>query len=108
MLMYRVKDRARSRPYGPPTIDEGWIVQQWDKQGGLCFYSGEAMELLSGPRLVTVERLDVRAGYTDDNCVLACFCVNMMRGSVPIEEFVWWCDRISANCPDKKEPEKTS
>lgn len=97
VLMWRVRDRAKKRPYGPPTLSAGWIVQQWDRQLGRCFYSGTPMSLQPGPCLVTVERLNVNDGYTPENCVLACFCVNMMRGSVPIPEFKWWCEQIAQN-----------
>lgn len=105
VLMKRVRDRSRVRAFGRTLLSEGWVVRQWDKQRGRCFYSGEAMSLLSGPKLVTVERLDVNLGYVPDNCVLACFCINMMRGSVPIEEFVWWCAKVASNAASEgKEP----
>jgi hypothetical protein len=86
-------------------------VQQWDKQHGRCYYSGVPLELNSGPFLVTIERLDVSQGYTQENCVLACLCINMMRGSVPIPEFKWWCDQVAKNKDlkaVKPPPEKVS
>lgn len=97
VIMWRIRDRARLRRKGAATINPGWIVQQWDKQGGRCYYSNVAMELRSSPYLVTVERLDVSKGYTPENCVLAALCINMMRGSVPIPEFKWWCQRVAEN-----------
>lgn len=94
MMVKWSKDRARIKSFAF-SLTEGWIVAQWDKQKGRCFYSGEPMELQSGPRLVTVERLDVGKGYEPENCVLACLRINMMRASIPMGEFVWWCHRVA-------------
>lgn len=99
VLIRRGKERAKKRGFDNISLTEGWVVAQWDKQQGLCFYSGEPMELNSGPRLVTVERLDVGRGYEKGNCVLACLCVNMMRASIHTGEFTWWCGRVAENSP---------
>ncbi len=109
VLVKRARDRARRRGFDNVSLTEGWVVAQWDKQGGNCFYSGEAMELSSGPYLVTVERLNVAKGYEPENCVLACLCVNMMRASIPMGEFKWWCAKVAKNAPMRAViPEKTS
>lgn len=85
-------------------IDDAWVVAQWDKQRGRCFYSGVPMTLGHGPCLVTVERLDCEVGYTVDNCVLASQQVNMMRRRTPISEFVWWCQQVSMFAPEAPTP----
>lgn len=98
-----VKARKRGTPH-EIDIDPAWVVSQWDKQRGRCFYSGVPMTLGHGPCLVTVERLDCERGYTVDNCVLASQQVNMMRRRTPISEFVWWCQQVSAFAPEDPTP----
>lgn len=104
VLQYRCKDRgkklaARGIPQPIEPLTSEWILQQWEIQAGACFYSGVPMETKSGPRLVTVERLDTKKGYDMDNCVLACFAVNMMRRHMVPGEFTWWCDQVSKSSP---------
>jgi hypothetical protein len=105
VLVLRCKSRTtkgikQGKNYQKSIVTEGWVVHQWDLQGGLCYYSGVPMDMSPGPTLVTVERLDPKQGYAKENCVLACLCVNMMRGQIPREEFVWWCGEVAKNAPE--------
>ncbi len=99
VLVKRARERAKKRGFDRVSLTVDWVVDQWNLQEGRCFYAGQPMEMSSGPRLVTVERMDVSRGYEPENCVLACLCVNMMRGSIPPGQFTWWCGEVAKNSP---------
>lgn len=104
LLFWRSRERSRKLARkgvgdGSGSLSRDWVIKQWESQGGKCFYSGVLMNTGSGPALVTIERLDTTLGYQEDNCVLACYAVNMMRRYTPPEEFTWWCNQVAKNSP---------
>jgi hypothetical protein len=76
------------------------LLTKWYKQDGKCFYSGFPMGLI-GKRddVVSLDRVDPPQGYTDQNTVLCCYRVNMMKHTASTKDFVIWCKRISALHP---------
>jgi hypothetical protein len=58
------------------------------KQNGKCFYSGHTLEFEPGTRnKLTLDRIDSSKGYTHDNVVLCSYVVNIMKGSMSVNEF---------------------
>jgi hypothetical protein len=57
-------------------LTEQDIKQQYDKQNGICYYSGIKMNINNNHWKISLERLDTDKGYTKDNIVLCCFELN--------------------------------
>lgn len=72
------------------------LIGVWEKQKGLCFYSGVPMKYSGDgtPESVSLERVDSNKGYTPDNVVLCCTIVNRMKSDLPHSEFLRWCKAI--------------
>jgi len=87
--------RMRALRLGPITLDQ--LKAKWDQQQGICHYSGERMTFTGGDdTLVSVDRVDSNLGYTNENTVLCCYQVNIMKNTTEKEKFILWCKRISS------------
>ena len=84
-------------------LDYTWVLAQRDLQGNKCYYTGREMVWSTGlideikrmnPFAVTVERLDSTRPYVKDNCVLACWRSNCMKGDGTYEELILFCSAI--------------
>ena len=77
----------------------------YDKQEGLCRYSGLPMTFIkdgTGYHLtnISIDRIDNSIGYTEDNVCLVCLAVNMMKYTLDLNELVDWCKLIASNNKD--------
>jgi hypothetical protein len=70
------------------------LKDQYAKQKGLCFYTGEPMKVCS------VDRVDSDRGYQPDNIVMCERYVNVFRGDIPVTDFLKLCHRISRAHPE--------
>jgi hypothetical protein len=87
--------RMRALRLGPITLDQ--LKAKWDQQQGICYYSGERMTFAGGDdTLVSVDRIDSNLGYTNENTVLCCYQVNIMKNTTEKEKFVLWCKRVAS------------
>lgn len=86
----------------PCDIDPLWVVTQWYKQGGRCYFSGRPMVTTSGQRLASLDRINSAKGYTTKNTVLVAVIVNTMKSNLKVEEFLDWCSAVSES-QSKKE-----
>jgi hypothetical protein len=73
-----------------------------EEQDGLCALSGVELTciLKKGERCWTNASLDrIEAGglYTKDNVQLVCTSLNMWRGDLPLDQFIWWCKKVAEN-----------
>ncbi len=86
-------------------IDLDHIVELWNKQKGKCYYTGLDMELKScfkiensetktNKMIVSIDRKNSSLGYTKDNVVLCCWCVNNIKQDLTIEELKYWASLI--------------
>lgn len=81
-------------------IDDGDVVGLWIKQEGKCALTGEVMSLdksgrLTGaPHAMSIDRIDSNRSYTMDNIHLVCRMVNLMKSTLTVEDFGWWCQRV--------------
>jgi hypothetical protein len=72
------------------------LDQQYERQAGLCAFSGLPMggDFGSGRR-PSIDRIDQAKGYIDGNFQFVCAAVNMMRNKLGEEEFIAWCHVIA-------------
>lgn len=71
-------------------VDEEFILNLFDVQGGRCYWSGLEMipsSISKYPFQPSLDRLDNDKGYLKTNVVLCCFSMNMGRNSIPKELF---------------------
>lgn len=72
------------------------IVEFWNKQDGICPYTGRQMELKVGSlNTVSIERIDSKIGYTKENTILVCQAVNRMKSNFSFEDFYSLCANVS-------------
>lgn len=69
------------------------------KQNHRCALSGVELTctLEKGKRFWTnasVDRIEAGGPYTKNNIQLVCRGLNSWRGSIPIDEFRWWCEQV--------------
>jgi hypothetical protein len=68
----------------------------WDRQEGICVYTGFKMELQPNTLLsVSVERVDSNVGYIPENTVLCCNVVNRMKSDLDAEIFFDICRSVT-------------
>ena len=72
----------------------------YDKQKGICMYSGIEMKHLkdgTGYHLdnISIDRIDNTKGYVKGNIALVCLAVNMMKYTLELDELIDWCKKIS-------------
>lgn len=74
------------------------LLTQYNKQKGLCYYSGEKMELHGYGKnnlyAMTVDRIIPELGYIDGNVVLCCAIVNKIKTNLTVDELFNWFDKI--------------
>lgn len=72
------------------------MVRMFKAQRGLCYYT--QLPLTAGKGFestnLSLDRLDSTKNYTYDNTVMCCAQVNKMKGTLTLEEFDWWVDRL--------------
>ena len=66
-------------------LDADWVLQQWEKQEGKCFYTGLSMESTRGKghtwSAPSLDRVDSTKRYLKNNVVLCCFGFNILKGN---------------------------
>ena len=87
-------------------IDELYMKEIYDKQNGLCFYSGIKMEIAvkgytDNMNTLSVDRIDSDTGYIKGNIVLCCDFVNTMKMKFTTTEFLNMCRIIVDYNKDK-------
>lgn len=88
------------------TISRNDIIEIFDKQKGLCFYTGEGMSWQRGEGLkrnsVSVDRVDSSLGYIQGNIVLCLHAVNQMKSSATEEELERWIPQWHQKIRERK------
>lgn len=91
----RLRSNAKNRN---KYFDLNWkdLHKLYQKQKGLCFYSKIPLNLIYSSKKKTicpfdqlsVDRIDSDLGYTKDNIVLCCFCMNNFKGQESHRNFL--------------------
>lgn len=95
MLERTARHAAKRRGY-QFLLPDGFVAEQYLRQAGKCHYSGAQMthQQTRQPTNASLERLDNAIGYVPDNVVLCCVAINYSRGTMSIEEWIDWADRV--------------
>lgn len=92
--------RKRNREF---SLTKELIIDLLKKQDNKCYYSGEELSLDRKLfNTVSVDRVDPQKGYTEDNVVLCCYRVNVVKNNLTHDDFVELCTKISKNMEGKK------
>lgn len=92
--------KLKSLRIGSGRIDRNFslhdMVRMFKAQRGLCYYT--QLPLTAGKGFegtnLSLDRLDNTKNYTYDNTVMCCSQVNKMKGTLTLEEFDWWVDKL--------------
>lgn len=67
-------------------LDLEFLTSLWEKQKGVCPYTGIAMELpthdrnvISKPNKASIDRIDPSKGYVKDNVEIVCMAINLAK-----------------------------
>lgn len=87
-LLGMARHRSKRRGHCAPSITEDGLNLLWQRQGGLCYWTGIEMTRVHG-RLTTasIDRLDNGAGYDPSNVVLCTKAANLARGDASVDAF---------------------
>lgn len=89
-------------------LDEQFLLELWNKQNKLCYYTKLPMQHKKGERYcLSIDRINSDLGYTKDNIVLCCDVVNIMKCSLYKDEFIKLCKIIAKNFKDSQETDVT-
>jgi hypothetical protein len=77
------------------SIEDAWAI--FLSQNKTCALTG--VQLVFGNTLfettASLDRIDCEKGYTIDNVQWVHKVINIMRNRLTVEEFIWWCGRVS-------------
>jgi hypothetical protein len=87
------------------TITKDFLVDLYQKQNGKCFYSNRELRLILSERnrnnndyhSLSIDRINSEKGYTEDNAVLCCSIVNIMKNGLSEVDFLNLCSDIINN-----------
>lgn len=75
-----------------------FIMQMYEAQGGCCALTGIQMTWKTNAGRVqtnlSIDRISVLCGYTQDNVQLVCRMANIMKGELSQSDFVAVCRRV--------------
>lgn len=78
-------------------INVEFIEQLWVEQEGKCFYTGIEMKhsaFKKDPFQVSIDRVDSKKDYTEDNTVLCCQSINYAKNSYKVVEFTLFLEAL--------------
>lgn len=92
-LFLSVKHRAEKRGQ-IFTILEQDLLNQYNKQNGKCYYTGEPLSLDIGKKSISIDRLNSKDGYTKENIVFTSWRINHMKNNDDEITFLDFCGKI--------------
>ena len=109
LLMSNVRSRCRNKGWSCE-IDEEWLIGQWHRQGGRCWFTGDPMLYDIGAQsaasgggyrknqraAISVDRLDPHRGYERSNVVLCRWEANNAKQDLTIHELLDLAERLVA------------
>ena len=98
--------KSKGRKYGFD-LKLGDLVNQFNKQNGLCYYSNLPLEIIEGdskehgnPYILSIDRIDSKKGYIKSNVVLCCNAVNAMKNCLTLDKFYEFINALYFNKPN--------
>ena len=97
--LYNQLSHKRKKTHGF-TITKEDLYAVYDKQKGLCKYSGLPMTFVkdgTGTHLtnISIDRVKNDVGYEPENIALVCLAINMMKYTLDLNELIDWCKLIA-------------
>lgn len=98
----KMKSDAKKRDI-PFDLTKEFLLELWNNQKGLCFYTGLEMKNSMGNKgfqcwdSPSLDRLNPSKGYTEDNVVWCIFGVNSFKQSLTLEQFKEQVSKINWN-----------
>ena len=91
----RVRPGGRRWPVGDLTYAE--LIDIFNSQNGLCYYTGEPLQYNSETRgaNVSIDRKNPDDNYTKSNVVLCSWAINKMKNDMPFDRFLQTCKTIA-------------
>ena len=98
-LQGRIRKGNQSTAYHEITITIEDLKDQWEKQGGKCYWLGidmslEDLMISRSPFAPSVDRLDSSGEYTKENIVLTTRFANLGRGAYDGNDFKERLDKL--------------
>lgn len=88
-----------SKPYRKHlTIDH--MMSLLERQNGLCAITGIEMSFIKrkdGVKVHTnlsIDQIEAGKGYGTDNIQFVCAVVNIMKTTLSVNDFRWWCTKV--------------
>jgi hypothetical protein len=76
-------------------IDTPFLVELFNKQNGICPYSGLKMIFdINSPERLSLDRIDSAKGYIKSNVVWCCWQANNIKQDLSMEDFKKWINII--------------
>lgn len=78
------------------------IKAQFEKQQGLCFYTGQSLQLpanftcLTQDDIASIDRIDSNIGYIPENIQFVSKQINFMKQQYSHKDFVNMCHKVSS------------
>lgn len=98
-IKYKIQDRIavwrKKTPGSDLTVD--YLVSLWEKQKGLCYYTGLKMNWRANKieKLgMSLDRVNPSLGYIQGNVVFCCYLVNTMKWQHSEKEFYKFMKKI--------------
>ena len=90
---------ARHRSVEPSDITTDYMIELWDQQKGLCFYSGLLLKeptygILRHPYSASIDRVDSQKGYIRGNVVWCAWICNRAKSNLSADEYITLCSLV--------------
>lgn len=95
--IFREYVRRAKRRHNSVNITVQEVKKQWDKQKGICPYTGIELELFSKDNLkkASLDRIDSKLGYIIGNIEFVLTSINFMKNDMGVDETIELCKIIS-------------
>ena len=86
------------------TVDH--LIDVLEKQGYRCALSGEPLTCFREKGIIfrtnaSIDRIDPKGPYTEDNIQLVCVAVNKFRIDMDVQEYIDWCRKVAEHAKEK-------
>lgn len=84
-LIYKYRSKAKCLEFD---LDYKFLLSLFEKQKGMCYYTGMALRVSKGKSFDTMslDRVDPQHGYIKGNVVFCLNCINMLKSNYRIED----------------------
>lgn len=77
------------------------ITELYRAQNGLCALSGRTLSAVSGPDLISLDRINSSLGYVQGNVELTTWRVNCMKSNMSNDDFIAACRDVASLASDR-------